>query len=69
MAELERKPRTLNPHNAYVIEGITDRAAFLKEAHYRARRDGQSTIIHHHKHGEPCKGKCEVITPEEQEDE
>lgn len=61
--------RTKNPHQSFHIEGVTDYSVFVSQAEYRARKYGESTIIHRHKHGQPCRGECVVKTPEEEKDE
>lgn len=49
--------------NSYVAPGgLINAEAMRSEAVQRANRTAEATIIHHHRHGETCRGKHEYVT-------
>lgn len=44
-------------HHAYHIQDVTDLEVHRSQGMTRWDKDGEATLVHHHRHGEACIGK------------
>lgn len=56
-------------HQAYAAPGLVDAEVLRLQAHRRADKEGETTMVHLHAHGIPCSESCYVVEPKKEDTE